>query len=53
MKIVFRYLLKNFWAQIHCTVIEAAKKVEKLRWLLFEQLIAIFQGRYDAASDRI
>ena len=35
MKIVFRYLLKNFWAQIHCTAIEAAKKVEKLRSAAF------------------
>jgi hypothetical protein len=35
MKIVFRYLLKNFWAQIHCAAIEAAKKVEKLRSAAF------------------
>jgi len=35
MKIVFPYLLKNFWTQIDCTVIEAAKKVEKLRSAAF------------------
>jgi hypothetical protein len=35
MKIVFLYLLKNFWAQTHCTAIEAAKIVEKLRSAAF------------------
>jgi len=35
MKIVFRYLLKNFWIEIRCTAIEAAQKVEKLRSAAF------------------